>query len=425
MRFDKAVAIHVGTPSPEFTNWTSSEKTTKRICFHGFASLSTERGKSVESPEFNGLGNQWCLKLCPGGDASSAEGMVSVDLYNNSNKAIEIDFGFSVNDGNGNLVAYKRTTTPNNFDPMDDADGSNWGYEHFAKRSKLLNSLVDGALVIQVHMKVVSPPPFLPENPSACKIIQGLFMNDKSADIVFEVGGEEKSKDNAMTLAKTEPVLFPAHRCIVENCSIIFAELCESNGEDKTTPISISGVSPDVFRLLLLYMYGGKVSDDNMTTHAKEIIDAADRYGVSSLKLEAEASIVEDTNITMDNVMELLLYSDSKNCALLKEAAMDFLVENKADVIEELSFTDIPGTLIRDVLATVLRGEKEDGIVGGSGGNHFSSMRVSELRKRAHEKGLDVDGSREMLIAALKKVFESESVVDEGGEESDEEPEDL
>jgi len=76
---------------------------------------------------------------------------------------------------------------------------------------------------------------------------------------------------------------------------------------------------------------------------------------------------VEDTNITMDNVMELLLYSDSKNCALLKEAAMDFLVENKADVIEELSFTDIPGTLIRDVLATVLREEKEDGIVGGSG----------------------------------------------------------
>jgi hypothetical protein len=66
-------------------------------------------------------------------------------------------------------------------------------------------------------------------------------------------------------------------------------------------------------------------------------------------------------------------------------------------------------------LATVLRGEKEDGIVGGSGGNHFSSMRVSELRKRAHEKGLDVDGSREMLIAAL---------IDESGEESDEEPED-
>ena len=243
MRFDKAVAFHVGTPSPEFTNWTSPEKTMKRICFHGFASLSTERGKSVESPEFNGLGNQWRLKLHPGGDEDAAEGMVSVYLWNRSNKAIEIDFGFSVDDGNGNLVAYKGTTTPNNFDPMDDADGSNWGFGPFAKRSKLLNSLVDGALVIEVHMKVVSPPPFIPENPSACKIIQGLFLNDKSADIVFEVGGEEQSKDNARKVAKTELVLFPAHRCIVENCSSILAELCEPNSDNRTTPIQINDIA--------------------------------------------------------------------------------------------------------------------------------------------------------------------------------------
>jgi hypothetical protein len=43
----------------------------------------------------------------------------------------------------------------------------------------------------------------------------------------------------------------------------------------------------------------------------------------------------------------------------------------------------------------------------------------------AHEKGLNVDGSREMLIAALKTVQDLESEVgsDEGSEESDEEPE--
>lgn len=30
------------------------------------------------------------------------------------------------------------------------------------------------------------------------------------------------------------------------------------------------------------------------------------------------------------------------------------------------------------------------------------TMRISELRRMVHERGLDVDGSREMLIAALK-----------------------
>jgi hypothetical protein len=100
------------------------------------------------------------------------------------------------------------------------------------------------------------------------------------------------------------------------------------------------------------------------------------------------------------------------------------IVEFKADVIENLSFIEAPGTLIRDVLATVLRGEREDWIVGGGGGKHFSSMRISELRKKAHEKGLDVDGSREMLIAALKKAHQPGSVVesDEGTEESNVEP---
>ena len=50
-------------------------------------------------------------------------------------------------------------------------------------------------------------------------------MND---DIVFEVGGDQR-KDNVV--ATTTPVTFPAaHRCIVENCSSIFADLCASSG---------------------------------------------------------------------------------------------------------------------------------------------------------------------------------------------------
>jgi len=62
-----------------------------------------------------------------------------------------------------------------------------------------------------------------------------------------------------------------------------------------------------------------KIANDEMKSHAKEIIDAADRFGVVNLKLEAEASIVEGTTFTLENVKELLLYAESKNCALLKD----------------------------------------------------------------------------------------------------------
>jgi hypothetical protein len=98
-------------------------------------------------------------------------------------------------------------------------------------------------------------------------------------------------------------------------------------------------------------------------------------------------------------VKELLIYAESKNCALLKEAAMDYVVANKADVIKKLSFADAPGTLLNDMLTAFVRSETEyGGPAGGNDENDLSSMRVSELRRRAHERGLNVDGSREMLL---------------------------
>jgi hypothetical protein len=305
MRFNQDAVIHVGTPPPGYNEgWV-----TRKVHWHAFSSLSAVRGEFVESPEFEGLGNQWRVQLYPGGRRNSEEGKVSLGLHNMSNKAIEIDFGFSVNNDNLKQVEYERSPGPCNFRPV---DGNGWS--DFAYRSYLLYFLVDGALVIQVHMKLATPtisvpPPFIPENPVA-KMIQGLLLNEKSADIVFEVVGENKSKDNAMKMANTAPITFPAHRLsIVANCSSILAEImCESNGDDRTNTIQITDVTPDAFRYILFYMYGGKISDSDMKSHAKEIIDAADKFGITSLKLEAEASIVEDTTITMDNVMELLLY---------------------------------------------------------------------------------------------------------------------
>jgi hypothetical protein len=57
--------------------------------------------------------------------------------------------------------------------------------------------------------------------------------------------------------------------------------------------------------------------------------------------------------------------------------------------------------------------------------NQNDSLRISELRKKAHEKGLNVDGSREMLIAALNALqnMESEVGLEDGSSSSDEEPE--
>jgi hypothetical protein len=239
-------------------------------------------------------------------------------------------------------------------------------------------SLVDQGLDVEVHMKLAEPgkalqPTFIPENP-LCGMIRGMFMDEESADVAFEVPGKvtgggryaEMRDDDSSTTT------FHAHRFILRRCSTALGELCGSTGGGTTTPIRIAGVSPDIFRHLLYYMYGGKVAEDDMKSNARDLIDAADRFGVTSLKLEAEACYVDSTAIATDNVMELLLHADSRNCALLKEAVMDFVLENAAEVLETVPLKDAPGGLIADVLAAVVRGRDkkvgENNAAGGGGG---------------------------------------------------------
>ncbi len=123
---------------------------------------------------------------------------------------------------------------------------------------------------------------------------------------------------------------------------------------------------------------------------------------MTNLKLEAESRYVDSLSITMENVMEHLVFADSKNCALLKEAVMDFVVKNKAEILKKKTLANAPEGLTNDILAAMVRGEKESGGSANANAVEYSSMCISELRSNAHAKGLDVDGSREMLISALE-----------------------
>jgi hypothetical protein len=50
------------------------------------------------------LGNPWSLRLYPGGVVSSEMGRVAMYLVNQSNKSIDMNFGFSIKDGDDNQI---------------------------------------------------------------------------------------------------------------------------------------------------------------------------------------------------------------------------------------------------------------------------------------------------------------------------------
>ena len=117
------------------------------------------------------------------------------------------------------------------------------------------------------------------------------------SDIIFEVSGNGASTvAEGNTKGTKMSTTFYAHCFILQNWKGAVGEVCTESAGDSS-PIIISDVKPEIFRHLIYYSYGGKINDDDLQSNAKEIIDAADRYGVVGLKLEAEVKLVTKTTI--------------------------------------------------------------------------------------------------------------------------------
>ena len=69
----------------------------------------------------------------------------------------------------------------------------------------------------------------------------------------------------------------------------------------------------------------------------KEIIEAADRYGIVSLKLAVETALVERCILNLDNVVDWLLFADAKTCPLLMEHATNYMAVMIKDILSHES----------------------------------------------------------------------------------------
>ena len=318
--------------------------------------------------------------------------MIDIYLTCRSNSVITIEFSislrhFSKPDNRGHVSTMKFC----NYWCGDDRD-----FQVFSRQT-VFEYLTEGALICEVRMKLVANSPwvFYPENPSSCETIRQMFMDKKSADVVFEV--EDEADDEGL------PTIYYAHSLILKNASPLLAELCRSS----PCTVPISDVSPYVFNCLLRAIYGCDSSDIGAEMReddaVREVIEAADKYGLTNLKLRAEVFYVSilPNIIDLDTFMDQLHFANSKNCYLLQEAVMDFIVENKIEILEKKMLAGAPESIVYDILSAVARREIERA-AGASKKNSLNVMSLSELRRRAHSRGMEVDGSREMLISALK-----------------------
>jgi hypothetical protein len=384
----------VGTPPPTTLNL---EKLFT-FNFHNFESLDSTKGRIVISPSFKCFDHKWAVKLYPGGSENANDGMVSVFLRKTTKGSITVEFELISRNNEGNMVATEKSLTPCEFSD----NHPELGCRNLLDRSFILdpsvNILNNGTLTIELRMKSDESKlcsNLIPKNPCSTDLISLLKQNEESpSDITFHVeviSAEKKSYES-----------YHAHRSLLEKFAPSLASLSESY--DNTNPMVVSGVDHIIFGAVLRYIYGNSLNNVDWEKESKNLIDAADRFGVTTLKIEAEVRHLKYcSKFTVDNAVDTLLYADSKQCALLKEAVTNFILENAVDILKSDAFKSMPGdkSLMSEILMGVARNKKQS---SGAKPNDYEEMSVNELRVRLYDRKLDIDGSREMLVARLKRV---------------------
>ncbi|KAL7525513.1 hypothetical protein ACHAXR_002017, partial [Thalassiosira sp. AJA248-18] len=328
--------IHVGSPPNEWESWESH-----LVHFHKFESMSTEKDHSVKSPKFSCCNHEWTVMIYPGGDKDSDDGMMSIFLHHCSGPEISAKYSFLIRDASGKVIEEEMTPEYLKFDEQT----KHWG-DGFIDRAEITNPenkiLKHGTLTVEVRIKPDDEhccTNFIPKNEFSQNMLQS-FMDEDTADVLFEVKDKVGGVDDELPSVK-----FHVHKLVLQFCAkgSHLASLCEEY--DKSTPVPIMGIDPYVFRQMLYYIYGGNITAAEWKNRSKDLIDAADRYGVKNLKIEAEAWYVNHLKITVENVIVTLAYADEKNCFLLKEAATNFIVKNTNDVLASDSFQSIPNSI--------------------------------------------------------------------------------
>ncbi|TKW01763.1 hypothetical protein SEVIR_8G200200v4 [Setaria viridis] len=171
---------------------------------------------------------------------------------------------------------------------------------------------------------------------------------------------------------------FSAHRCVLAARSPVFrAQLFGEMKEGKEAAtggvvIAVDDMEAHVFRSLLHFVYTDSLTETDeeleqhdgdgymMTAHYKDLLVAADRYGLERMKLICQEKLCR--RIRADSVARMLALADRHHCPGLKEACFDFLSSStnleefiETDGFEELTDT-CPAVLkgLLDKLATVL-----------------------------------------------------------------------
>ena len=342
--------------------------------FDKFESLPSELGQSTFSEiQTDCNGHKWHLALYPGGSGFNDEpGWSSLYLTSISACKSELDVRvtFTVKDAHGATAKH----IEDEFNFYDGEYSEEYSEDEFMKRSDILDTskdiLNDGALHIDVSIQVKDKKDHLfhPQSAHSSRLLDWLKSGD-DADTTFNVGGK---------IFKVHSQIINAHAPLIGNhCSDV-----------------IKDIRSDVFQLLLEHIYSGRQPEDaDMLKHGKALIEAANKYELVELKMCVENILVRERILNKVNVSDFILFAEAQSCPLLKEYAISYFIVHYKEVLISDNSKDLKqsGELLSEIMTLM----KDD---------NPKALTVDVLRKELGKRKLDVDGSKDALIARLEEA---------------------
>lgn len=230
-------------------------------------------------------------------------------------------FSFIVRDRNG-MCAHEESFVSSDYAHKDSIGSA----KLFVMKSFKVddNVLVNGALTIDVAVvqtnTVGETALALAGAPPSCnpfgKNMLNLLHSGERADVAFRV----------------QNTTIMAHKFVLDVNAPTLGAMC--NGYVKTRPVQVCDISPEAFRFVLRYIYGGEAPNaGDVLRMGKDLIIAAYRFGVMGLKTDVERSMIESCAVDVSNCVDIVIFSDEHHLPLLKEHAISYLVARSRDVL--------------------------------------------------------------------------------------------
>ncbi|GBB97649.1 hypothetical protein RclHR1_30250001 [Rhizophagus clarus] len=171
-----------------------------------------------------------------------------------------------------------------------------------------------------------------------------ILSDDEFCDITIEVGNDPYVK------------IFRAHMVILNYRSTYLRRILSTNkkkNDGTLVQIKLPNISPEIFQIILRYIYGGKLSlEEYDTLDIVETLTAANELRLQELVTHLQSFLIKNKTNWMEQNFNLIYQTSFENNSFLElqKYCTNLISEYPDKILESLDFSTIPENLLISII---------------------------------------------------------------------------